>query len=94
MFKSVREYRDYLMPRLIRDPEDQKIFLKAFEKSDLIYTGTIRGLSADKVLVQSILSNDVYLTKFNNFISSESNKKIDQKKKQAKALFSQNNRIK
>lgn len=94
MFSSVREYRDYLMPRLIRDPEDQKIFLKAFEKSDLIYTGTVRELSADKVLVQSILSNDVYLTKFNNFISSVSNKAIDQKKKQAKALFSQNNRIK
>ena len=81
MFSTWKEYRDYLMPLLIHSDDDREIFLKQFKKADKLYTHTIRADEADKCLVQCILANDVYMTKFINFTVGNKNQPIKEAKR-------------
>lgn len=71
MFKSWREYRDYLLDNLIEDPENHATFKKNFDKADEVFTfDKSADKSACKVAITSILKNDYHMTTFNNFLRS------------------------
>lgn len=71
MFKSWREYRDYLLDNLIEDKENHATFKKNFDKADEVFTfDKSADKSACKVAITSILKNDYHMTTFNNFLRS------------------------
>jgi predicted phosphoadenosine phosphosulfate sulfurtransferase len=66
MFKDWKEYRDYLLEKLIGNPDDRKIFRDAFDLHDLAY-GTALGDQLYRVHTTAILAQDLELTKLSNF---------------------------
>ena len=86
MFKSWREYRDFLMPKLIHDKDDQQVFLRAFKRSTIKFGNTTLEVEADKCLVQCILANDVYLTKYDNFVVGNKTHALKDAKRALKKL--------
>jgi predicted phosphoadenosine phosphosulfate sulfurtransferase len=67
MFKDWREYRDFLLVKLIPDPERIDLFRRKFAALDKRYDTypDIEGLY--KVQITALLANDWLLTKINNW---------------------------
>lgn len=70
MFKSWREYRDYLLEHLILDPDHKKLFGKAFSRHDEIYQDYF-GDKLYQVHVSVILRQDYHMTTLSNFDMAE-----------------------
>jgi predicted phosphoadenosine phosphosulfate sulfurtransferase len=66
MFTDWKEYRDYLLDKLIMDDKEKERFAKAFKAQDKIYEKYLAD-KMHKVHVQSILANDISHTKLKNF---------------------------
>ena len=66
MFENWLEYRDYLLETII-ESDIKPRFVKAFKKYDGKYVGTESETSLMKCCVNSMLCNDYYLTKLDNF---------------------------
>jgi len=67
MFKSWKEYRDFLLEKLITDPDWKKRFVSRFKKMDEDYA-ELRDITAlHKEQVQSILANDWEGIKLDNW---------------------------
>jgi predicted phosphoadenosine phosphosulfate sulfurtransferase len=66
MFASWREYRDYLLDKLIEKPDWNAIFKKRFIKHDEVY-GDELGDVLFKVHIKAILTNDWELVRIENF---------------------------
>ena len=93
MFESWKEYRDYLMPRLIVNEEDRKRFLDVFVKCDQLFGNTKLFDRANKTLVQCILCNDIWFVKWNNLIVRQQTQPIQDAKRQLKSIGSVKRRI-
>lgn len=66
MFSDWKEYRDYLLEKLITDEDWQTRFRKKFDQQEEMYADVI-GNRVYKVHVQSILTNDWELVKLDMF---------------------------
>jgi predicted phosphoadenosine phosphosulfate sulfurtransferase len=66
MFNSWTEYRDYLVEHLIEDPKVKKTFQDYFESVERRYSRSV-GEDLYKTQINSILCNDVELTKLKNW---------------------------
>jgi predicted phosphoadenosine phosphosulfate sulfurtransferase len=66
MFASWKEYRDYLLDKLIQDETEKKRFEHAFMEQQKIYEPYLAE-KMFKVHVQTILANDISHTKLKNF---------------------------
>lgn len=80
MFASWREYRDFLLDKLVDNPEWREGFRKAFERQDRLYYDEI-GDKLHRVHVQSILTNDWEHVKLINFEQSPKIRKIKKRNK-------------
>lgn len=67
MFKSWTEYRDYLLEKLIDNPEWKKGMAAKFAKMDAQYIGCAGYSALPRVQIQSILTNDWELIKLINW---------------------------
>lgn len=68
MFTDLVEYRDYLLEKLIIDPEVKAGFAKRFKSMDSTYTAEfVNTEEMTKVQVQSILANDICHVKMKNW---------------------------
>lgn len=68
MFTDWKEYRDYLLEKLIVDPEVKAGFVKRFKSMDSTYSAEFVSLEEmTKVQVQSILANDIDHVKTKNW---------------------------
>ena len=68
MFKDWKEYRDYLLEKLIVDPEQRETYRKQFEHDDKkTYGSEILSDALIKCHIASMLANDYTFTKINNF---------------------------
>jgi predicted phosphoadenosine phosphosulfate sulfurtransferase len=79
MFKDWREYRDYLLDKLITNEEWKKGFKKKFEWMENIWTDSL-GDKLFKAHINSILTNDWEFIKLNNLEKRPANAKVRQKK--------------
>jgi hypothetical protein len=66
MFSSWTEYRDYLLEHLIEDPKVKTDFAKFFESIERRYSRSV-GEDLYKTQINSILCNDVEMTKLRNW---------------------------
>lgn len=66
MFESWKEYRDFLLPRLIKDPEHVEYFKRKFAQQDDQYVPEIDD-KLHKMHVSSILVNDFQGIKMSTF---------------------------
>lgn len=69
MFKTWKEYRDYLLDNLITDEEQYKKFKEMFTHCDKKYFGFPDIDSLIKVEITEILANDYYFTKLKNYLT-------------------------
>jgi len=67
MFESWREYRDYLLEKMVTDPDIKAKFLREFKHLDSKYIHPMIADRKDGECVSSILANDYFLTKIGNF---------------------------
>lgn len=67
MFRSWREYRDFLIEKLISQPEWRAKFHKEFARLQLVYGGTEVEEKMHKVQVTSVLTSDWEFIKLNNW---------------------------
>lgn len=74
MFKSWKEYRDYLLENLITDIVNRETFRKQFVRYDADYVEEIQE-KLSKVEIASILTNDYHETKLKMFSSSSFGKR-------------------
>ena len=58
MFESWLEYRDYLVPRLITDPDKQAKFTKKFAAMDAKFADMLRKDDMHRIHIKSLLAND------------------------------------
>jgi len=72
MFESWREYRDYLLDKLVTDSAIKKRYAEKFEKMDRKYRDLRYGDSLFKAEINTILANDYHFTKLNNWERSPS----------------------
>ena len=70
MFKDWREYRDYLVDKIIFDPAHQDAFIKRFAKHDEMYEGTLME-KLYQIHVSALLCQDFEMTKLKNFDMAE-----------------------
>jgi predicted phosphoadenosine phosphosulfate sulfurtransferase len=70
MFRSWREYRDYLLEHLVTDPAQRHQFLRQIEMYDRILP-YVDPDDLAKVGVQAILVNDYHSTKLMNYYITE-----------------------
>lgn len=70
MFKSWDEYRDYLLEKLIENPEHRALFARTFATYDRNYEGMKNITRLKKVQIATILTNDFNLTKIKNFANT------------------------
>jgi len=75
MFKDWKEYRDFLLDKLIDNPEWHKNFRKIFDKHDVMLTGC-KPERLYKVHINSILTNDWEAVKLENFERAPENIEI------------------
>jgi predicted phosphoadenosine phosphosulfate sulfurtransferase len=66
MFQDWVEYRDYLLEKLITDPKIREKFAKRFASIERRYSRS-QGPEMQKTFINSILCNDVELTKLANW---------------------------
>lgn len=66
MFSTWTEYRDYLLENLIEDPKVKTDFAKFFESIERRYSRSV-GEDLYKTQINSILCNDVEMTKLRNW---------------------------
>lgn len=68
MFSDWREYRDYLVDKLLTDPEHIRLFVKRFAKDDAEYEGMADKhlMKMYKVHITGLMANDYHMTKINN----------------------------
>jgi len=88
MFKSWKEYRDYLLVNLIDKEDIIKKFQTKFEQMENKYIGSVPSkteISMYKVQINAILHNDHYFTKLNNFGLGGDFISIDAMKKKERA---------
>ncbi len=69
MFKDWIEYRDYLLEKLVTDPEKKQIYEKEFERCDRVYLGSPNIENLFKTEITAILNNDYHFTKLGNFLN-------------------------
>lgn len=67
MFETWKEYRDYLLDKLVVDKEHKKRFRSFFNRVDRDYTHNLINTHANKICIRAILKNDYFLTTLNNF---------------------------
>jgi predicted phosphoadenosine phosphosulfate sulfurtransferase len=77
MFQDWKEYRDFLLEKLINNDSWKQNFKKTFAKHDVIY-GAQMGEKLWKEHINSILTNDWELIKIGNFVNRPGN--IDMKR--------------
>jgi predicted phosphoadenosine phosphosulfate sulfurtransferase len=70
MFADWKEYRDYLLDKLIQDNTERERFRNAFEEQAKLYEAYLPE-KMYKVHVQTILANDISHTKLKNFDRSK-----------------------
>jgi predicted phosphoadenosine phosphosulfate sulfurtransferase len=70
MFADWKEYRDYLLDKLIQNDKDREEFRKAFKQQEEIYE-TDMGNKMFKVHCQTLIANDTWHTKLSNFDRSK-----------------------
>jgi predicted phosphoadenosine phosphosulfate sulfurtransferase len=70
MFSNWREYRDYLLEKLIEVPEWRTKMAEAFHRQDAIYTELMGEARLARIHITSILTNDWELIKTRNFENS------------------------
>ena len=66
MFGSWREYRDYLLDKLVVDRSAREAFQKRFAKMDALYAG-LPNHGLEKAQISAVLHNDFEMTKLGNF---------------------------
>ena len=66
MFANWREYRDFLLEKMIENPVWKENFRKEFARLDVIYTA-LKEETLCKVQISSILTNDWEMIKLANF---------------------------
>jgi predicted phosphoadenosine phosphosulfate sulfurtransferase len=66
-FSSWREYRDYLLDKLVVIEEQKAKFIKKFEKMDIKYEGIKNAWKMHRVQIRAILLNDYHLTTITNW---------------------------
>ena len=86
MFKDWVEYRDYLLENLILDPKHRKRFADRFESIERRYSRSV-GPEMYKTFINSILCNDVEMTKLANWEVRNYTDKQLEKKEQHEAKF-------
>lgn len=69
MFGSWREYRDYLVEKLIANPEWKVSFAKEFAATDARY-GDDFGDALTKIQITSVLTNDWEFIKIKNYVDN------------------------
>ena len=67
VFKSWKEYRDYLLENLIKEEDKRGMFRNEFKKLDKKYELMRNKYNLYKAEITCILSNDYYFTKLVNF---------------------------
>lgn len=67
MFKNWKEYRDYLLENLVESEETRKLFKKKFEDMEPRYIGMAYPQALYQAQITTILANDYYFTKLQNF---------------------------
>lgn len=70
MFQDWTEYRDFLLEKLIVNPEHKRAFLKSFESFDRRFNGTEAEQKLRRSQVAMILVNDFEGTKMTSFQAS------------------------
>jgi len=70
MFRSWREYRDYLLENLINDEDKKAMFKHKFGLEDKKLIGTHKEEELYKVEVSTIINNDYSLTGLKNFMTA------------------------
>jgi len=70
MFANWKEYRDYLLDKLIQDNMEREKYREAFQQQEEIYEAYLPD-KMFKVHVQTILANDISHTKLKNFDRSK-----------------------
>jgi predicted phosphoadenosine phosphosulfate sulfurtransferase len=83
MFDSWREYRDYLLENLITDAEIREKMKKRFILADEKLVGTEFETDLYKEEILTILINDHFFTKLNNFCSSYDKIRVTRKRQHA-----------
>ena len=83
MFGSWREYRDYLLDKLIEKPDWNAIFKKRFIKHDEVY-GDELGDKLFKMHIKSILTNDWECVKIGNYERNPANITLKRQRKAEK----------
>jgi predicted phosphoadenosine phosphosulfate sulfurtransferase len=83
MFESWHEYRDYLLDNLISDGEVKTKMQNRFALADKMLVGTEFEEDLYKMEILTILINDYYFTKLNNFCSSYDKINITRKRQHA-----------
>lgn len=80
MFASWKEYRDYLLEKLIEDDDTKEIFRKKFAEHEKIFSlndklfGTSENETAHARHVNAIIANDWFCTKLDNLKAGWDNK--------------------
>lgn len=69
MFDSWKQYRDYLLEKMIVDPHYRAMLQKTFDANDKEFEGMFHLEDLYRVQINSILANDYEGTKINNFKS-------------------------
>ena len=72
MFKSWREYRDFLTDKLIVDQKHKDIFINQWEKHDSYYAELRNPKELNKKQINSILVNDIEFAKLASFLQTPS----------------------
>jgi predicted phosphoadenosine phosphosulfate sulfurtransferase len=72
MFRSWKEYRNYLTEKLITEKKHQDIFFKAWKKMDEFYDDMKFPSDLHQKQIRSILVNDLELVKLNNYLQTPS----------------------
>lgn len=81
MFQSWAEYRDYLLENLITDPKTKESFARRFASIERRYSRTV-GPEMYKTFINSILCNDVEMTKLANWeVRNFTDKQLERKEK-------------
>jgi predicted phosphoadenosine phosphosulfate sulfurtransferase len=70
MFANWKDYRDYLLEKLIQDEGERKRYAEAFRQQEELYEAYLPE-KMFKVHVQTILANDISHTKLKNFDRSK-----------------------
>lgn len=81
MFTNWKEYRDFLLEKLIQKPEWSKKLRTAFDKQEVIYGDTPVGDKMRRVQITSILTNDWECIKLANWERAGAQYEIRNRKK-------------